>query len=106
MSLHPSPFRKTAEGRKVIEIRPNDNKRKLLKVGDVTEFSNRDNPTEKVKVEITDLKPFPSFKDICEAYDPSDYGSDSKESYIRMYQYYTPEEEQKLGTLAIQFRLV
>jgi ASC-1-like (ASCH) protein len=106
MNLHASPFRKTVEGRKVIEMRLNDGKRRSLKIGDEIEFSNRDNPTERAKVEITDLKQFSTFKDICETYNPSEYGSESKDSYVRMYQYYSPDDEARFGTLAIRFRLL
>jgi len=39
MKLQPSPFEKIKNGSKTIEVRLNDEKRQLLKVGDEIQFS-------------------------------------------------------------------
>ena len=42
MNLNNRPFKSIKEGTKTIELRLNDEKRSLLKVGDEIEFTNRD----------------------------------------------------------------
>ena len=51
MSLNNRPFKSIKEGTKTIELRLNDEKRSLLKVGDEIEFTNRDT-NEKLSVDI------------------------------------------------------
>lgn len=41
MRLHNSPFKLIKNGTKTIELRLNDEKRKLIKVGDIIRFTNR-----------------------------------------------------------------
>lgn len=104
MNLHPSPFKKVIEGTKVIEIRLNDNKRKLLKVGDEIEFTSREDYLQKIKTEVINLEIFKSFKDLCDTYSPIDYGSVDKSEYVDMYKYYSIEDEIKYGVLAIRLK--
>ena len=101
MNLHPSPFKKIIEGTKIIEIRLNDDKRKLLKVGDEIEFTSREDTTQKIMTEVVGLDVFKSFKELCEAYPPTDYGSTDKSEYSLMYKYYSLADEAKYGVLAI-----
>ena len=105
MNLHPSPFKKIVDGTKIIEIRLNDDKRKLIKVEDQIEFSSRENSNEKIYVEVISLDYFKNFKELCEAYPPIEYGSVSKDEYVKMYKYYSQEDENKYGVLAIKFKV-
>ena len=57
MRLHPEPFDKIKNGTKTIEMRLYDEKRQLLKVGDLIEFTNRAN-SEKILTEVTNLYVF------------------------------------------------
>lgn len=104
MNLHPSPFKKVIDGTKVIEIRLNDEKRKLLRIGDEIEFTSREDSSQKILTEVTSLDVFKSFKDLCEAYPPIDYGSLDKSEYSLMYKYYSPEDEAKYGVLGIRLK--
>lgn len=61
MNLNNRPFKSIKEGTKTIELRLNDEKRSLLKVGDEIEFTNRDT-NEKLSVDIINLYKYPSFK--------------------------------------------
>ena len=54
MNLNNRPFKSIKEGTKTIELRLNDEKRSLLKVGDEIEFTNRDT-NEKLSVDIINL---------------------------------------------------
>ena len=54
MKLHNGPFEKIKSGTKTIKLRLNDEKRQLLKIKDIIEFTNR-TTDEKLLVEIEDL---------------------------------------------------
>ena len=96
MKLHSDPFEKIKNGTKTIEIRLNDEKRRLLNVGDEIEFSLFDNSEQKILVEIIGLKKFKCFKELCYAFNPKSYGSENKEEYELMYKYYSKENEENM----------
>ena len=104
MRLHPEPFDKIRNGTKTIEIRLNDEKRRLMRVGDSIEFSSRADPDKKFRAEITSLDYFPSFQEVFAAYPTEQYGGESKDDWEIMYTYYSPEEEAKYGVLGIHLK--
>jgi ASC-1-like (ASCH) protein len=104
MRLHLAPFEMIKNGTKTVEIRLNDEKRKLMKVGDHIEFTSRENPEDKFKAEITGLDLFKSFKESYSAYTPEQYGGQGKDEWELMYKYYSPEEEEKYGVLGIRLK--
>ena len=104
MKLQSSPFEKIKNGTKTIEIRLNDEKRQLLKVGDSIEFSLMTDPTQTIKIEVVGLEKFPTFKEMFAAYPVEEYGSENQDEWELMYKYYSPEEEAKYGVLAIRVK--
>ena len=104
MRLHPEPFHKIRTGEKTVEIRLNDEKRQRMKVGERIEFSLRPNFEEKFLAEIIGLDTFKSFKEAFSGYLPKQYGGQTKDEWKSMYQYYSPEDEQKYGILGIRLR--
>lgn len=105
MNLNNRPFKSIKEGTKTIELRLNDEKRSLLKVGDEIEFTNRDT-NEKLSVDIINLHKYPSFKELYKHFNKIELGyaedepSDSKD----MEAYYSKEEQDKYGVLGIEIR--
>lgn len=106
MRLHPEPFEKIRQGRKSIEVRLNDEKRKEIKVGDHLIFSLRPDFVEKVEVEVIELLNAPTFKEIFTIRPLVEFGADTTEDTEGYYQYYSKEEEQKRGVVAILFKLL
>ncbi len=104
MKLQPDQFEKMREGSKTIEARLNDEKRQLLKVGDEIEFSLATDPEQKIETEVSELLQFATFQELYAAFPPEQYGRASREEYSAMYQYYSREDEQKQGVLAIRVR--
>lgn len=102
MKLQPSPFEKMRNGSKTVEIRLNDEKRQLLKIGDEIEFSLINDPTQTIKTEVVDLCRFPTFKELFAAYPAGEYGAENRDEWQLMYKYYSPEDECKYGVLAIR----
>ncbi len=107
MNLHDNPFNKIKEQSKTIEMRLNDEKRKVLKVNDIIIFTN--NVTnEKIKVVILDLYRFDSFKEVYEKFDKVSLGYEIKEiaHYKDMHLYYSEENIKKYGVLAIKIKVI
>jgi ASC-1-like (ASCH) protein len=104
MKLQPNPFGKIKDGSKTIEIRLNDEKRQLINIGDEIIFTLATNELENIRAKVIRLSKFPTFKDLCMAFPPEQYGSESQEEYVAMYKYYSREDEQKYGVLAIEVK--
>jgi len=95
MRLHEAPFRRIQSGVKNIEIHLNDKKRQKLRVGDSIIFQLRDSD-ETIEKDIKALYRFASFEELFQAF-PHERGDGN------MRQYYSAEDEQKYGALAIEF---
>ena len=107
MNLNDSPFRYIKNGKKDIEMRLYDDRRKALKIGDFIHFINTSNQ-EQMDVEIINLYVFPSFKEIYDIFDHSRLGYDSSDEgvYTDMEQYYSPDLIDEFGAIAIEIKLV
>lgn len=104
MKLQPTPFEKIRTGSKTIEIRLNDEKRRLLKVGDEILFSLATDPAEQIRTQVLELLSFASFKELYAAFPPEQYGGVSKDEYTDMYSYYSRSDEERYGVLAIRLQ--
>lgn len=105
MKLNNEPFNKIKDGTKTIELRLNDDKRKLLNVNDSIEFTNRDT-NEKLLVNIIDLYKYSSFKELYNNFDKEElgYAKDEEASYKDMEKYYSKEEQNKYGVVGIKIK--
>ena len=105
MNLNNRPFKSIKEGTKTIELRLNDDKRSLLKVGDEIEFTNRDT-NEKLSVDIINLHKYPSFEELYKHFDKVEmgYNKDDIAEPKDMEAYYSKEEQNKYGVLGIEIR--
>ena len=101
MKLKQESFEKVKNGSKKVEIRLNDEKRRLLNVGDKIEFSLVTHPVEKIQAQVTGLTMIACFEDLFVAYPPEQYGGARQGEFEKMYEYYSPDDEKKYGVLAI-----
>ena len=109
MTLQPHPYAMISQGKKTFELRLNDEKRRVISVGDTIRFTNAQDPSATLTVTVTSLAPFPSFADLYAAL-PLDKCGYTKEELAGaspddMLAYYTKEEEAKYGVLAIGITL-
>ena len=106
MNLHNNPFQKIKEGKKTVEIRLFDDKRKELNIGDEIVFNNRET-NEKIRVEITEIKIFKSFEELYKNYDKiaMGYNQNEKANPEDMEIYYTKEDQEKFGVCGIEIKL-
>ena len=106
MKLNNEPFEKIKNETKTVELRLNDEKRQLLRVKDLIEFTNR-NTNEKILVEIERYY-YPSFKELYKNFDKVDMGYDADDiaDAKDMEEYYSPEEQSKYGVLGIKIKKI
>lgn len=105
MKLNNEPFECIKNGTKTIELRLNDEKRKLLTVGDYIEFTNKVT-NEKLLVEVIDLFKYNSFEELYKHFNKIEMGySINEEANPKdMENYYSKEEQEKYGVLGIKIK--
>jgi len=103
------PFELMKSGKKTIEIRLNDEKRRQLNVGDEIEFTKISNSHEKLLAEVIELLHYPTFKYLIDNFGMEYYGypanTDVDEFVESIYTIYKKEDEIKYGVLGIKLRL-
>lgn len=104
MKLLETPFNKILYGRKDIEFRLYDNKRKKIKIGDTIEFSKLPDLIEKLDVEVVDLYQYSTFKELLTFLGYSGENLDKK--IQGLYSIYSPEQEKTYGVLGIKITKV
>ena len=107
MNLAPLPFKAISIGKKTIEMRLYDEKRSKIKVSDEIEFENIDTH-QKIKCEVINLTRYKDFFELYSNFDKTTIGYDKNETANAedMYTYYSPEQIQKYGVLAIGIKLI
>ncbi|MGE4232047.1 MAG: ASCH domain-containing protein [Bacteriovoracia bacterium] len=107
MKLDDIPFKATQSGKKIIEVRLNDDKRKEIKVGDIILFENL-NDRETVMVEVVRVRKFKTLSELVKTEDFSKTGGiyrDRKHWQKSINSYYTPEKQRSFGLLVIEISL-
>lgn len=108
MKLHPSPFEMIKSGKKTIELRLFDEKRQLLRVGDIIVFTNTATG-ETLQATILKLHRFDSFADLYRSlpllqcgYTQDDIATAHPSD---MEAYYSAEEQSQYGVVGIEIIL-
>ncbi|MDY7221315.1 ASCH domain-containing protein [Halalkalibacterium halodurans] len=104
MGLFKVPFESIKAGRKTVEVRLNDAKRRQVAVGDTIEFTKLPEKEETLKVVVTKLRSYDTFEAMYkeipfEAFDCEGWTMD--EMLDGTYEIYTSEQENEWGALAI-----
>jgi len=106
MNLNPGPFESIKSGRKTVEMRLNDNKRKPLRKGDYIVFKNTETK-EEIVVEIIDKIVYADFYELYRYHDKISIGyAENEDAHPDdMLEYYDKKKIKKYGALAILIRL-
>ena len=106
MRLHNSPFKLIKSGTKTIEMRLNDEKRQLIKVGDSIKFINRVTEEEMVTL-VKSLHYYDSFDELYKYFDKVSigYAEDEEANPDDMSQYYSKEDILKYGVVGIEIEV-
>lgn len=100
MRLDEPAFYRMLAGEKTIEYRLNDEKRKLVKVGDEIEFLKLPSLDERMLVDVIGLRQFGTFRETALF-----YGEDPEAFVEGSYFVYSREDEAMHGSLAIQIKV-
>lgn len=109
MGLFGEYFNSIIEGKKTVEVRLNDEKRRKIKVGDIIEFIKVPEQNITLKVQVTNVRTYKTFKEMYEdiAFKEFDCeGWTMKEMIEGTYEIYTREQEKHWGVLAISIKPV
>lgn len=106
MNLYPDAFELIENGSKKVEMRLNDEKRQKLTIGDLVIFTNTETK-EEIIVEVIDLKAFKSFSELYSSYEKTaiGYKKDEAANPNDMLDYYSQEQINKYGVLAIEIKV-
>ena len=107
MQLHHRPFTSIKSGRKTIEMRLNDDKRRLLKVGDMVEFMDI-TTQEKLVCEVVNLYLYATFEELYQNHDKISIGytDDEVADPKDMLVYYPLEEIKQCGVVGIEIKIL
>lgn len=109
MHLLPIPYEKIRSGQKTIELRLNDEKRRLIRVGDEIEFVNTDDEDRKIVALVVNIYRFDSFDDLYKSLPLIECGytqaqiDTAKASDMDVY--YSKEKQKKYGVLGIEIKV-
>lgn len=109
MKLAEKDFERIRSGEKTLDMRLFDEKRQLLRLGDMIEFKKFPRLEEKISVKIIGLLRYKNFDQLIEDVPAAMLGFQEKDKpYLKsgMYEIYTPAEEQEYGVLGIRIRKV
>lgn len=102
MKLRTKSFEQLKSGDKQYEIRLNDVKRQKLREGDEIEFSKLPELKEKMTVRVLGLEKYNRFEDAFEAL-KYHYANWMPQEWVdAMREYYSQEDEEAYGVLAIR----
>ncbi len=109
MKLNPEPFDLIKTGKKTIELRLFDEKRKKIKGGDLIEFTNTESG-EKLNAKVKSLYTFTNFDELYNTIPLTKCGYTEKNvataSPLDMQKYYSLSEQAKYGVIGIEIELV
>ncbi len=109
MDLNPKPFEMIGSGEKTIELRLNDDKRRLIGVGDKIEFTNNSDG-RKLIVKVRNIYKFSDFEELYKNLPLEKCGyrknelSQAKSEDMEIY--YSKEKQEQYGVLGIEIELL
>lgn len=109
MGLNEEPFYSMKSGRKTVEVRLNDEKRRKLRIGDRITFTILPYKNKTLCVEIIELRRYRTFEEMYKdiPYSCFDTKNESIDLMIEQtYRIYSQEQEKEWGTLAITIKLL
>lgn len=109
MRLYEKPMKSIKRGRKIVEVRLNDEKRRKISIDDLIEFIKIPEKEESLHAKVVDLKAYCSFKEMYEDIPRQDFdceGMSIDEMLENTYKIYSPEQEKQWGTLAITIKVI
>lgn len=109
MKLNPEPFEKIASGKKTIELRLYDEKRKLVKANDEIIFSHTQCLYRSISVIVDSVMVAASFESLFKHISLINFGYEENEissaNYLDMNRYYSEDKQAQYGVVGIRFSI-
>ncbi len=107
MNLRHEPFEKILRKTKTIEMRLNDEKRALIKAGDVIEFTDVSNG-RKLRCSVLDLFRYANFEELYLRHDKTaiGYGQSEDAKPSDMLAYYSEADIERYGVVGIEVSVI
>jgi ASC-1-like (ASCH) protein len=107
LKLATAPFKAIVSGKKTIESRLFDEERQSIQLDDVIVFTNRENPSQTLKVRVVGLLRYKSFAEMFAHNDASKFGGESSAWLLRQVnEFYSEDEQKQYGVIGIEFELI
>ncbi len=110
MTLNADPFEKMKSGKKTVELRLFDIKRRKIDIGDVIVFTNKNNSSLEIAASVNALHRYATFAELFRSISLEKCGFDSedtiKEAVTEMSKYYSEETVKLYGVVGIELELV
>ena len=109
MRLADEPYDMIVSGKKIVEVRLNDEKRREISAGDIIIFYRKSHISDMCAVTVVGLRRYDNFLQLFSAERLADAGCiemTAEQAAQSMYKYYSPEQEERDGVLAIEIRLM
>lgn len=107
MDLWHESFEKIKEKTKTIEMRLNDEKRSIIKIGDIIEFTDTSSG-EKIRCTVLNLFRYADFETLYQNHNKQSIGYRENETAdpADMFAYYSEEKIRKYGVLGIEITVI
>lgn len=110
MNLNPRAFEMISEGRKTIEMRLNDEKRRTIREGDEIEFISTADSGKRLNCRVIKLYRFNSFEELYKSLPLTECGyteeNISRADPADMEKYYSKEQQAEYGVLGIELAVI
>lgn len=105
--LNTEAFCQIIAGKKTIESRLYDKKRRHIQLGDNITFINLEDDKQIITVQVIGLLRYSSFHELFTHNDPGKFGGkDAKRLEGQIKQFYSIEDQRKYGVVGIEFKLI
>ena len=105
MRLVDFAFKAIKNKEKDIELRLNDEKRRLISVGDIIEFEHIDTH-EILRTQVINLHKYDTFDELFSKFDHKRFGLKETDNASIMNNFYTKEEQDEYGVLGIEIKVI
>lgn len=103
MSVKEKYYNMLKSGKKVIELRLLDDKRKSINIGDTIKFYNVSDENDNFQAIVTNLHKAPNFDKLCNIIEPIKAGFAHKEDLLKVLEEFYPVQKQnKIGVIGIE----
>ena len=107
MNVKEKYYNMLKEGRKTIELRLFDEKRRGINIGDIIEFSNTSNAEDKFSAKVVDLHKAENFASLCKKIDCHNAGFDTDEELIKVLEeFYSLARQKEEGVIGIEIKKI